>query len=612
MRWSLALTVATMVAASATALVGSGSATVGVETGRLTATVAGQAIAIARGDGSGRRILARGGRSYVSPDGARVAVMDYDQGATGASNWRLGLYSAAGGAPTRVLKVHCVGLYWSPDSMRIACVETDFSDKPGRLLLINAARGSLSTLGKGHYDTHVSFSPDSRSLAFVQRTKAFAPSGMLKLIDLATRAISTVRGGAAHPAWGSSAIAFSTAKPRARDYPTYNVAVVEPDGSGFRQLTNMRPAFGLSGLVPVAWSADGKRLLGGQGGQDTWHRLRHRPARGGFRRDLVWPDARPRSHRTAASLSGTRPAGRTSAPTARTLSACRGRAAKRRCSCVTPSAPSYSANAKPVKLPPISSRCSKATARQLVLQLGLSLNDPSSEPVGEVLCGAFAGPGSNTMVVVLAGPTGPLDWLVFRRTGDTWQLLMRQGAGASIRAAGSDLRQTISIYRPGDSRCCPSGGTKSRRWHWNGSRFVAGPWSEGTPASSPRAEKSGFFKTPSGNIVCQYLVGPSVAFGAVVACAIKSGLKPALPREACDIGSYASDRLILDARGPVSAPPCASDPSALVGESKARVLGYGKSWSGGGIRCTSAVAGLTCRNKSGNGFFLSRERWRRF
>jgi len=42
----------------------------------------------------------------------------------------------------------------------------------------------------------------------------------------------------------------------------------------------------------------------------------------------------------------------------------------------------------------------------------------------------------------------------------------------------------------------------------------------------------------------------------------------------------------------------------------ARVLDYGTTWSGGGVRCTSAATGLTCRNRSGHGFFLSRERWR--
>jgi hypothetical protein len=43
----------------------------------------------------------------------------------------------------------------------------------------------------------------------------------------------------------------------------------------------------------------------------------------------------------------------------------------------------------------------------------------------------------------------------------------------------------------------------------------------------------------------------------------------------------------------------------------ARVLRYGTSWKGGGLRCNSAVSGLTClSNVSGHGFFLSRERWR--
>jgi hypothetical protein len=45
----------------------------------------------------------------------------------------------------------------------------------------------------------------------------------------------------------------------------------------------------------------------------------------------------------------------------------------------------------------------------------------------------------------------------------------------------------------------------------------------------------------------------------------------------------------------------------------ARVLRYGTSWSGGGLRCDSAVSGLTCRSSvSGHGFFLSRQHWRVF
>jgi hypothetical protein len=50
----------------------------------------------------------------------------------------------------------------------------------------------------------------------------------------------------------------------------------------------------------------------------------------------------------------------------------------------------------------------------------------------------------------------------------------------------------------------------------------------------------------------------------------------------------------------------------LLTKRTADVLGYGQTWSGGGLRCTSALTGLTCRNKSGHGFFLSRESWRMF
>ena len=36
-------------------------------------------------------------------------------------------------------------------------------------------------------------------------------------------------------------------------------------------------------------------------------------------------------------------------------------------------------------------------------------------------------------------------------------------------------------------------------------------------------------------------------------------------------------------------------------------LAYGRSWTWHTIRCRSALAGLTCTNRSGHGFFLSRK-----
>ena len=44
----------------------------------------------------------------------------------------------------------------------------------------------------------------------------------------------------------------------------------------------------------------------------------------------------------------------------------------------------------------------------------------------------------------------------------------------------------------------------------------------------------------------------------------------------------------------------------------ALVLGYGKTFTQGGLTCNSEQSGLTCRNRKGHGFFLSRARQKVF
>ena len=105
------------------------------------------------------------------------------------------------------------------------------------------------------------------------------------------------------------------------------------------------------------------------------------------------------------------------------------------------------------------------------------------------------------------------------------------------------------------------------------------------------------FQLPSRNIACQYFAG-------VLRCDVLSGLRPE-PRRACMLDWTG----LSVGRGSRAQAVCAGDTTA---DPRLQVLAYGRTWTRDGIRCTSRRTGLTCTNRKGRGFFLSRERWRLF
>lgn len=112
------------------------------------------------------------------------------------------------------------------------------------------------------------------------------------------------------------------------------------------------------------------------------------------------------------------------------------------------------------------------------------------------------------------------------------------------------------------------------------------------------------FRTPSGNINCN----GAVIDGFIDCTIVERGGVPPVPRPGSCSGNWGHD-FHLDATGPARM-GCSS--YALRKSRYSDVAGYGQSAEFGPITCRSERTGLTCRNRSGHGFFLSRRRQEMF
>jgi hypothetical protein len=119
------------------------------------------------------------------------------------------------------------------------------------------------------------------------------------------------------------------------------------------------------------------------------------------------------------------------------------------------------------------------------------------------------------------------------------------------------------------------------------------------------------FKSPSGNIRC-------FALPNVLHCDIERADYAAKLQDQClnpkgEMGAgvdWHGFDLTRSRQGEVAC----SGGALLMGEQHPRyaTLPYGHAWRSGAFTCTSAVAGVTCRNRAGHGFFVSRQRYRLF
>lgn len=110
------------------------------------------------------------------------------------------------------------------------------------------------------------------------------------------------------------------------------------------------------------------------------------------------------------------------------------------------------------------------------------------------------------------------------------------------------------------------------------------------------------FQMPSGNIRCNADVHNGQPSDIVCTILERSGPSTTPPPPGCN--SEWGYTFELGGRGGVKA--ACGGPLTLDGG--VPVLGYGRTWTFGGVICVSSESGLECRNADGHGFFLSRGR----
>jgi len=113
------------------------------------------------------------------------------------------------------------------------------------------------------------------------------------------------------------------------------------------------------------------------------------------------------------------------------------------------------------------------------------------------------------------------------------------------------------------------------------------------------------FLTPSGNIGCGYSSGMGPRS---LRCDIASGLKPRPARPKGCVHLNWGDSYTIEDHGRATV-TCHGDTVIIKGS---KVIAYGRTWRRGGFECWSRAKGLTCKNASHHGWFLSREHSYRF
>jgi hypothetical protein len=273
MRRCAALAVAMLIAGGAAAPAGGASASNGA-IAYLTGTAKSlPSVWVADAGGTNARKLAQGDAPVLSPNGATVAVSDL-----AASGPALSLYPASGGAPVgyfNILHANATALAWSADSRYLA-VSLTGNNAPSLagygLAIIDTETGTEKTVASGPI-YGASFAPGTSDTLVYARASSLSATASSNIYTVAADGTQskqiTTDGRSADPVWGTRGIAFDHERLRKNYAPLDQIWLMQPNGRGRKQITHTKVGLLVVGLVPLAYSAGGTRLVAEFEGEDT-------------------------------------------------------------------------------------------------------------------------------------------------------------------------------------------------------------------------------------------------------------------------------------------------------------------------------------------------------
>jgi hypothetical protein len=234
---------------------------------------------IAAASGGGAKRLGPGVQPLLAPNGQEVAASLFGASANSEKGPALGIYSALGTPVVDYLSLATAistPLAWSPDSRYLAIERqsTGVSNAAAGsgLDVIDTLTGNVTSIAEGQI-SGASFAKDGTDRVVFGLSQSLSPSASTNLYvsnpDSSGMKRLTNDGRSLNPVWGPRFIAFDKARPRPGDAPVYQIWLLAPMAASARRLTNVKVRSLVSGLVPLAFSAGGSRLLSEFEGQDT-------------------------------------------------------------------------------------------------------------------------------------------------------------------------------------------------------------------------------------------------------------------------------------------------------------------------------------------------------